>query len=383
MAGGCLSLFGLPFLLAGLTLTMIYFSGFLDWWDARSWVEVPCQIDSAELKESRGSDSTTYSAKATYHYDFNGRSYQSDRVGLDKGGDNVGDFQSRTHRELSSHRESGQAFRCFVDPDEPENAVLYRGLRWEMQAFMAIFALTFPVVGAALVVGGIVGGRAEKREAVLKARYPQEPWKWKGMWAGSEIPEQAGRLGSAFDLYTLWAALVIFPLIWATAASGAFATDKKAWLLGIFFVLWCVPAGFTLKRIRKRRVMGSTVLELAEMPAWPGGKLAGNIVLERPLAVLENPELVLTCEKLTTQSSGDGNSTTREQVWQGTQQVPRDGVMRGDSGYRVPVAMAIPADAPVTGEAAQSHVRHEWSLRLILPSSKLGAVFAVPVFKRS
>jgi hypothetical protein len=383
LAGGCLSLFGLPFLLAGLVMTVIYFSGFLTWWDARSWAEVPCQIDSAELEESHGSDSTTYRVEATFHYDFNGRSYQSDQVSLGKGGDNVGDFHHRAHRELSSHLESGRAFRCFVDPDAPENAVLYRRLRWEMQAFMAIFALTFPAVGVGLVVGGIIGGRATKRQAVLTAAHPQEPWKWKESWAGAAIPEQAGRLGSAFDLYTLWSALVIFPLIGAAAVSGAFGTDKWAWVLGIFGVIWCVPAGFTLKRIRKRRVVGKTELVLSEMPAWPGGRLAGNIVLERPVPALDNPELVLTCEKLTTRSTGDGSSTTREQVWQGTQTVPRDGVTRGDSGYRVPLGISIPPDAPVTGATeatAQSHVRHEWTLRLRLPSSKVAAMFDVPVF---
>ncbi|MES2476752.1 MAG: DUF3592 domain-containing protein [Verrucomicrobiota bacterium] len=379
MAGGCLALFGLPFLLAGLALSVFYFSGYVKWWQARSWVEVPCVIDSTELKESRGDDSTTYRVQAAYHYEFQGRPYHSEQVTFGKGSDNVGDFQHTAHRELS-HYQDGRRFRCFVDPNHPENAVLYRGLRWEMQAFMAIFALTFPAVGAGLVVGGIMGGRVMKREAVLKESHPQEAWKWKEAWAGATIPERSGGLGRAFDLYTLWAALVIFPLLWAAGASGAFATDSKAMLLGIFFVLWCIPAGFTLRRLRKWRVLGRTRVELAEMPGWPGGRLAGSVLLEKPLPVFGDSELILTCDKLTTRSSGDGTSTTREQIWQETQCVPRDGVTRDLAGYRVPFEMSLPADAPVTGGDDGIGVKHEWTLRLQLPSSKMSAVFEVPVF---
>lgn len=382
MAGGCLSLFGLPFLLAGLVVTGLYFSGFMTWWDARSWVEVPCQIDSAELKESHGSDSTSYSLEASYHYEFQEQSYLSDRVSFGKGADNVGDFHQRTHRKLANHRDSGRAFRCFVDPEHPENAVLYRGLRWEMQGFLAIFALTFPAVGAVLVAGGILSGRAEKRAAALKQRHPQEPWKWKHAWAGTAIPEQAVGLGSAYDLYTLWSALVIFPLIGATAASGAFATDKWAWVLAVYIVIWCIPAGFTLKRIRKRRVMGKAVLELAEMPVWPGRRMTGHVVLEKPLPVYGDPELLLICEKVMTVRTGKGTSISREEVWRESVRVPSDRVTRDISGYRVPVDMVIPADAPVSGGDDGVGEKHVWALRLKLPMSKVNALFEVPVFGR-
>ena len=379
MAGGCLSLFGMPFLLAGLALSVFYFSGYLKWWEARSWVEVPCVIDSTELKESRGDDSTTYSVKASYHYDFQGRTHQGERVSFGMGSDNVGNFQRTAYRELSRHQ-GGGPFRCYVDPENPENSVLYRGLRWEMQAFRAIFTLTFPAGGAGLVAGGIIGGRALKRDEALKQSHPQEPWKWRAAWNGPGIPEQASGVGSSCDLYTLWAALVIFPLIAATAASGAFATDKRAWLLGIFVLIWCLPAWFTLRRFRKRRVMGTALLEMKELPAWPGGRLAGHVLLQRPLPVYGDTELVVTCEKVTTRSTGDGTSTHREQVWQGRESVPRDRVTRDLSGYRLPVDILLPADAPVTGETGDSGEKHEWSLKLRLPASKLAASFEVPVF---
>lgn len=68
LPGGCLSLFGLPFFLAGLFLSGLYFSSYVNWWRSQTWVETPCWIDSAELKVSSDSDSTTYRAQADYHY---------------------------------------------------------------------------------------------------------------------------------------------------------------------------------------------------------------------------------------------------------------------------------------------------------------------------
>ncbi len=64
---------------------------------------------------------------------------------------NIGDFQRRTHRELSryvvknpeqaerdSERRDQNAFRCYVNPDDPEESVLYRTLRWPMQAWTSV-----------------------------------------------------------------------------------------------------------------------------------------------------------------------------------------------------------------------------------------------------
>jgi hypothetical protein len=171
LPGGCLSLFGMPFLAAGLFMSWLYFSGYARWWQSRSWVETPCWIESAELKTNRG-ESTTYKATATYRYVYGDRTYHGDRVALGGGSDNIGRFQQEAHRELSRHvaksaakaerdpqQETGAAFRCFVNPSSPSESVLYRTLRWEMQAFMAIFALTFPAVGAGLVFGGWFGMR--------------------------------------------------------------------------------------------------------------------------------------------------------------------------------------------------------------------------------
>lgn len=391
--GGCLTLFGLPFLGAGLFMAWLYFSGYVKWWGAQSWLEVPCWIESAELKTSRGDDSTTYKAKATYRYEYAGRDYQGDRVSFGSGSDNVGDFQQKAHRELSLYaggkpsgaerdpqRDTKKPFRCYVNPVNPSEAVIYRTLRWQVQAFYAVFALTFPAIGAGLVCATLMGMRMLKKETALSEEHPEEPWKWKLDWAESSIPESATFWSKALVFYTLWAALIIFPLILAAAMSGSFQTDKMAWLLLIFVALWCIPAWITSKRIRHRMAVGKTRFELQESPAWPGGLLRGSILLGKPLPSRGSVELGLSCEKRTTRRSGEDKSIIKEKIWNHQEIVPQDRVTRDFTGFRLPVGFALPADAPESGARGDSAVEHVWKLELKVPGTAVHSVFEVPVF---
>ncbi len=394
LPGGCLSLFGLPFLGAGLFMSWLYFSSYSDWWRARSWEEVPCWIESAKLKSSSDSDSTTYQAQATYRYEFEGREYHGDRVTFHKGSDNVGDFHQKAHRELKQYvvkkakraeaRGDGKdpkPFRCYVNPDKPGESVLYRDIRWQMLAFLAIFALTFPAVGGGLVVGGIVATVFGKKEAELRGIHPEEPWKWKSDWVGATIPEKSSMSSKVVYIYTIWSGLVILPLILATASTGAFQKEPTSWLLLIFVALWCFPVWITLRLIRQKLAVGSPRFEPVGMPASPGGLLAGAILLERPLPIHGFPELTLVCEKSTTRSTGDGSSTNKEEIWKHTEGVTQDLVTRDISGYRVPVSFALPLDAPDSGDGSDPSVTHAWRLQLKVPGTAIAPEFEVPVFR--
>jgi hypothetical protein len=381
LTGGCLSLFGLPFLAAGLFISGLYFSGFAKWWSARGWEEVPCRIESAELKVSSGDDSDTYQALATYRYEYEGRGYRGGRVSFHSGGDNIGGFQHNAHAELARAAADGTPFRCYVNPANPAEAVLYRTLRWQMQAFLAIFALSFPPAGAGLVCGGLLAMRAMRREAALRERHPGEPWKWKTAWAQSTIPENAARWSGAPHLYTLWSGLVIVPLIAGAAAAGAFQESGAAWLLLIFAALWAIPASFSIKRLRHRLAVGSARFEPKETPARPGGKLDGAILLEKPPPLRGSAEVSLTCEKSVTTGTGDNRSTSTETIWSARQSVPQDMIMRDLSGFRVPASFTLPADAPESDSGGDSGTKHVWKLHFKVSDSAIHSVFEVPVFR--
>ena len=395
LTGGCLALFGLPFLAAGLFVTWLYFAGCVNWWRAQDWREVPCRITAADLQVSRDSDSgDSYKATASYHYKFGGSTYFSDRVSLNTGGDNIGGFQQQAHRELAGYvnhpsagmsndspRDPVKLFRCYVNPNNPAEAVLYRQFRWALQALMAMFALTFPAVGAGLVTGGIMGSRLMRREADLRATYAGQPWKWQSAWLESSIRESSTRRVMTLYGYALWAGLVIAPLVLTAASSGAFQRDRSAWWLMGLVALWSLLAGASIRRILQRWAVGTTRFALKESPASPGGVLEGTILLEKPLPARASAELNLCCTKSASRGSGDNRATSIEKVWSHQESVPPEAVTRDPAGFRIPVRFALPADAPESGASDDAAATHVWKLELKVPGTPIRAEYEVPVFR--
>lgn len=192
---GCLALFGLPFAAFGLGMA---------WWcahivlvheDMRSWAEVPAVITSTHLKTNRGRKSTTYQAVASYEYEFEGRKFTGERVGADGGSDNIGTFQNDAYRELQRHLDPRKPFRCYANPREPSQAVLYRNLRGEMLAFNTVFATLFGSVGLGLMISALVVARRLPRASVELVPEDQ-PWLARDDWASGIIRGSGGAGGA-------------------------------------------------------------------------------------------------------------------------------------------------------------------------------------------
>jgi hypothetical protein len=345
LSGCFLSLFGLPFLVAGVFMAFLYFNGYTRWLQARHWVETPCTIEATKLETRSGSDSTTFEATATYRYAWEDASYTGHRVALSSGADNIGSFQKDAYRELSRHHTSTQPFRCYVNPANPDEAVLYRDMRWEMQSFMAVFALTFPVVGAGLVIGGLLYSRNQRRRKRQQQAQPDEPWLWEHAWHEGVIRENRLRADLIAGSYTLWSALVIAPLLWAALESGAFR-QTSGWLVAIYPALWLIPASITVYFLRRRLATGRFCFVPQAMPMPPGSMLAGHFLLSKPIEFRRTPQVELTCERMITRQDSDGTSTSTEALWTHRESLDAARIHRDISGFRVPVEIAIPHDAP-------------------------------------
>jgi hypothetical protein len=123
------------------------------------------------------------------------------------------------------------------------------------------------------------------------------------------------------------------------------------------------------------------VFELKELPAWPGGELRGDIVLEKALPFRGDPEVELACEKSVTRDSGENTTTTTEKVWSHRETVSQSMVMHDVSGFRLPVRFVVPADAPESGPTDDPSTKHDWRLRLKVPGTPIESAFEVPVFR--
>lgn len=399
LSGGCLSLFGLPFLVAGIVISALYFNGYRKWLISQSWLETPCWIETTELITTRGQKSTSYKTTATYRYDFGGQTYRGDSVSLYFGSDNIGSFHQDAYRELSKYSETVPGkrndpkgrpamkrqtqpgpFRCYVNPYRPSESVIYRTLRWPLQAFMAIFALIFPAIGAGLVLGGVLSRKHSRKEHRLQQEYPGEPWKWKAMWSGSSIADKETSSNRAIYAYTIWSALVIGSLLLTTGASGAFFTEKASWFLIVFLLLWCIPAWMSWKQVKRWLAIGSATLSLRKPVTAPGETLGGEIVFTKAFPWNERPVISLHCIKRTSQATRNGSQISHDTVWQADLDEADLSRARTTSDRTFPFSFSLPVDAIESCDGTKLDAQYRWEVIAQFPQGQGKAVFEVPIF---
>ncbi|MFK7910885.1 MAG: DUF3592 domain-containing protein [Akkermansiaceae bacterium] len=126
--------------------------------DAKRWVETPAKVNWSRVQSHTDSDGTTYSVDIFYSYEFEGKEYNSNTLGLMSGSSSGRDSKQE---KVNAHP-PGKEITCYVNPDNPWQALLDRDLGWA--ALFALFPLPFIGVG----VGGLwwmLRKRAKARRA--------------------------------------------------------------------------------------------------------------------------------------------------------------------------------------------------------------------------
>lgn len=176
---GCLALFFVVFLLAGLGTLPFLGRPVVQAIGARSWPEVPCTILESRVESHSGDESTTYSVEVRYEYEVDGRLYRSDRYRF-MGGSSSG-YDGKA--EVVAGLPTGSRKICFVDPKDPSRAVLDRSLgAWVL---LSLIPLLFIAVGLAGVVSSV-------RTA------------WRGRGQPAEAPTPGGSTFSALEAHRSW-----------------------------------------------------------------------------------------------------------------------------------------------------------------------------------
>ena len=368
-----LMLFGLPFFLVGI--------GFLFWsiiptlydsWRMQSWLSVNGHLTYADLIVSHSDDSTTYRVDARYRYDVLGRQFTNDRVGINSGGDNIGDFQQQLGRQLENSLRRGQTVPVYFDPSNPQDSVLNRELRWGLLGFKAIFVLVFGGVGAGLIFWGYRG-----KQSISTPDADTRPWLTRPEWRGGVI-----RSGARGGMYAIWGFATIWNLI-SIPAAFQFTTVWReegpvALLILLFPLVGIGLIGWAIKLTREWRRFGVTPLTMDPFPGSLGGDVGGVIQLQEPYT----PGRVcrVTLSNILSYVSGSGkNRSRRESVkWQS------DGYARiipgNEGGSELQFRFAVPSDLSATEESSSRY--HLWRLNveLDLEGVNLDRSFELPVF---
>jgi hypothetical protein len=373
---GCMVLFALPFFAVGVGTTV--WSAWTAWQHTamQSWVETPATIRKTELKVTHD-DGTTYKVLAAYDYEFGGQRFTGERVGIDGGSDNIGRFQQEAYNELKQHLDQKQPFRCFVNPQRPNDAVLYRDLRGEMVAFYTLFATLFGSVGLALITASVAGAR---QAPPPKDNVPTDaPWTVRADWeAGLIRPSGSTRVAiTVLTAVTIYWLIAISPLLWKLPEIMAHDGGFWKWAALVFPAIELILVGSLGYLMIRGHKFGESTLLLASTPGVIGGQLAGVVRTPKPVEASDGFRITLSC--LDWISAGDGRS--EKSLWQDEQLVIAP--LRGDgTGTAIPVLFAIPFDCRESARSGQNdgvHWRLEISARV--PGVDYRAKFDVPVFK--
>ena len=382
LSSGCLALFALPFAAVGVGMGVWLASTILTYLNARSWVEAPARIVRTELKVQRDRKSTTYEVTAEYVYTYGDRKYTGHRVGLLSGADIFGSFQQDAYRQLSACQKAGKPVPCYVNPARPEEAILYRDMRWEMAAFQMIFVLAFGGIGFGLLIGGLIAYGKGRANSALAVANPDAPWMWKADWAAGRIvsSSKASMLG-LLSFAAFWN-IVSAPL-WFVLPGEIIDKGNRFALLGLLFpVVGLLLVWGAIVAILRWYKFGQSVFQMAAVPGVIGGQLAGVIRTSAKVRPEDGFQLTLACIRRITTGSGKQRSTSEEAVWEAEQIVAHELLDDMAEQSAIPVVFPIPYECLPTDETVADR-QTLWRLKAAakVPGIDYSATFEVPVFK--
>jgi hypothetical protein len=230
---GCLVLFFSIFLIAGVAATTAMLIRPL--WQiaqARKWSAVPCTIVSSEIRSHSSSDGTTYSVDILYRYRMNGAEYRANRYIF--GAVSSSGYDGK--RAIVSQYPPGRATICYVNPEDPTDAVLVR--KATAGLWFGLIPLVFVLVG----VGGI-------RFAIRKSRESRSAVP--GIEAARAIPDagatedsESASLKARTSPRAKFAGAVMIALFWNGIVSIFVGHLISQWRHGrseVFLTLFMIP----------------------------------------------------------------------------------------------------------------------------------------------
>ena len=341
---GCAILFALPFAAIGCFMAWRVATTLVEWQQAKQWVETPAEILEVELECHQGDDSDTFEATARYAYEYAGQKYEGDRVSLHSGSDNIGSFHQDVDAELRAHKADNKPFPCYVNPNQPDEAVLYRDLRIGMIAFESVFVLLFGGFGFGLLSWMWYSYGQETERERRGEQYPQEPWRHREDWVAGIIRNDHHSAQVA-----MWAFALFWNLISWTVAVAMYTSDDKmpVWVYGIgigFPIIGLGMLGYAVYLTLRHWRWGTSELELASVPGVIGGRLAGVIRLSRDPRPQDGFLVSLTYYKQRREKSSDGDSTYEDPVWQAEKRITRTLDDSSGQNVAIPVNFSIPYD---------------------------------------
>ncbi|HBL29738.1 MAG TPA: hypothetical protein DD490_23120 [Acidobacteria bacterium] len=358
-SSGCLAVFFGVFLVAGCAGSyFLLWKPWSAWVAARSWAATPCTILESRVVESSDSDGSTYRVDVTYAYVFNGREYQGSRYDF-MGGSSSG---RESKDAVVAENPPGSRTTCWVDPDDPSQAVFDRGLSWIY--LIGLFPLVFVAVGAG---GMIYGFRSHRSSPAASASAPgKSPF-------GVDIPPQGSQprqLSPQMSPVGKLVGIILAAVVWNGIVSVFLWQVVKGWRTGagdgcltafvVPFVL--VGLGLIFAIFQQFLVLFNPRLELTLGPGVlaPGESALLQWTMRGKAERVQKLRIVLEGREEATYRQGTRTTTARE-VFSTVLLAEVDNSFSIANGT---ARVSLPDDAPPSFAASRNKI--VWALKVTL-----------------
>ncbi|AKE52719.1 DUF3592 domain-containing protein [Kangiella geojedonensis] len=374
---GCLTAFGGIFFIAGLGIFIWGLFSSVNVWRAQDWSVVEAKIINLEQVSSTDDGSTTYGVKGSYRYRFNGNDYQSNQVTFYSGTDNIGSYQKQLYRNLQ-RASSQKKLKAYVNPENPQESVLDRTMRWGMLGFHSIFLLVFGGIGLGIMLWSRWGAKRLAEKEVLQEAHSEEPWLWRKEWQGNDFKcKTKGAFKVMLGFAIIWN-LISLPGTIAVLHEGNYLKEPLQLLVFLFPLVGLGLIALVVIYYRREKAFGDSKLVLKQTPLVIGGRNSGTIIINGDLKERE-VMLTLSCQKVTRRRSGKETRTTTKLLWQDDQRLT---VQQHQSRqFAVDFEVKIPEGWPESSDSDINN-RIEWILKVEQKQKgpDLQLLFELPAF---
>ncbi|MGR9043693.1 MAG: DUF3592 domain-containing protein [Gammaproteobacteria bacterium] len=389
---------------------------FQSWQAMKSW-----KAASATLLSVAGSENST---EASYRYTASGVEYRNDRVYLASFKDNIGSYHQDLYQHLLRLQRNHQPVTIWYNPENPNQSVIDRDMRWGLFALMAAFCSVFILIGLTLGYASLrtCGGTrsdlkkpslaelrrqwrqkqadsnyresffafVEQQAEELKKQPPNtgmavvqnsadlKPWLNKKAWQTHRI-----RSNAKTSLYATWA----FAILWSGISSPVLFVlgdeirqENYAVLIALLFPLvGLVLLIMAWNKTRAWRRFGIIELEMDPFPGSIGGHVGGSLQVDKPSDSHTRYKIELECVYSYESGSGEDRSRQESVKW------AEAGFAKTEStgqGVRLKFRFDVPEDLP-EADIEQKDAYHFWRLKVSSNGETLALnrEYIIPVFK--
>ncbi len=385
-----LLLFGSVFTGAGLMIAQeTVVPTYLDWQDMQNW-----QHTTAKLTYLAESDNDT---QASYRYTLNGIPYQGKRVYVAQFKDNIGNYHQQLYQRLNKVKLQQQAIKIWYNPENPQQSVIDRSMRWGLFTLTSVFCSIFILIGLLLIYCSFKTRPPGKITPAMHSAATSDPsfksvgtnpqplyttatpWMERKAWRDNQIVS-----GAKSKLYGLWAAALIWSLICIPVISGirdAVNKGNQTALVGLLFpVAGLILFYFAWKKSREWQRFGIITLRMDPFPGSIGGHVGGSLTLNAVKDFRTPYSIKLECLQSYISGSGKNRNRREKVLWaeQGEAETKASG-----TGLRLEFRFSVPDNLPEADAKPTNDKYYFWRLTLSaeLKDTSLKRSYNIPVYK--